>query len=179
MASYQDMIVDVHSNKVVLWDTGPRRPGAPPAKPAMPAGEKGTPEYDLATLEFQDELEQYAEALKAHRAAKKEWDEFQRRWGGPYEIFNVWWVDARDMLSNGKCRKCTNCAQGQACESPRYMLSASSGSQYKHLKNRGLPEGMKPGRGQEEQLQRIKEGRDNFLREVRNDPVFGEQEMRQ
>ena len=39
--------------------------------------------------------------------------------------------------------------------------------------------GLKPGRGQEEQLQRIKEGRDNFLREVRNDPVFGEQEMRQ
>jgi|HubBroStandDraft_1064217.scaffolds.fasta_scaffold83665_2 hypothetical protein len=176
MASYQEMIVNVHSNKVVMWDTGPKKPGAPPARPALPEGKEGTPEYDLNVLEFQDELDAYKKALAAHREAKKEYDQFQTQWGGPYEIFNVWWVDARDMLKNGRCGRCTNCAQKQACESPRYMISSKSAGHSK-LANGGLPAGVKPGRGQDEQLQRIKEGREQFLQEVQTDPVFGQVEM--
>lgn len=177
MATYQDMEINVHSNKVVMWDLGPKKPGAPPAKPAVPPGEPGTPAYDLAALDFQEELEAYKAALEAYRAAKKEYDEFQKRWGGPYEIFNVWWCDARDMLKNGKCGKCTNCAQGMTCESPRYVLSSKSPG-HKNLPNHGLPAGVKPGRGQAEQLQRIKDGREMFLQEAQTDPVFGQQEMR-
>ena len=197
MTNYKDMEVDVHSNKIVIWDLGPKKPGAPPPRPPVPKGEPNTPEYDLAQLDIQEVLEKYEADLLAYRALKKEYEEWHRRWGGPYEIYNVWHCDGYEMLAHGRCGKCLSCVQAPKnaaggyvirdqnglpaplppCESPRYVVSASSPG-LKHLKNRGLPEGIKPGRGQDEQIKRIAEGREMFLRQKQQDPVFGSEEMR-
>lgn len=146
---------------VVMWDTGPRKP-VQPKRPETPQGRNGDPTYELAKAEFAETLEEYQKDLGAFRQAKKDYEAWQKKYGGPYEMFNVWSCDASDMLDR---------------DPKRYFISASTRG-HANAPNRGLPDGMTPGHGQQENLRRAAEGQSDLIAARRADPVFGKQELR-
>jgi hypothetical protein len=146
--------------KVWLWDLGPKKP-EPPMRPKAPKGSEGEPEYDLAMLEFREAMEDYATALKAHKQAKVDYAEFEKRSGGPIELF-MWSADANDALTR---------------DPKRYVISSRTRG-YEKLKNRGLPVGVTPGHGHAENMRREIEANADLAAAMRADPVFGEQETR-
>ena len=145
---------------VVLWDIGPPKPMAP-KRPDMPKGKEGDPEYDVALIEFKESLEGYADALKAYGRAKIEFAKWQKDQGGAIEL-RMFSCDAADALQR---------------DPERYFISSSTRG-YDKLKNHGLPAGYRPGRGQEENLRRAREGEAEFAAAVASDPVFGIPELR-
>lgn len=146
---------------VVLWDLGPQKP-EPPVRPEAPQGKEGTPAYDLAMVDFRQSLEEYDAALKAHKQAKTDFADFEKRYGGPYEI-SMWSCDAEDALSRDPTRYC--------------ISSKTRGHGRKH--NGGLPRHLKPGHGHEENLRREAEGYADAAAVRRTDPVFGPLEARE
>jgi hypothetical protein len=157
----QHMIEDRGTMMVVLWDVGPRKP-VQPKRPDTPQGKDKDPSYEIAKAEFADTLEVYQAELKAFREAKKEYEAWNKQWGGPYEMFNYWSCDAQDALKN---------------DPERYFISASTRG-HGALPNRGLPEGLKPGRGHFDNLERIRAGDSDMAKIRQSDPVFGKQELR-
>ena len=151
---------DNQTMMVVLWDLGPSKPEAP-KRPVAPKGNAGDPEFDLALIEFKQEIEDYEAALKAYRQAKIDFAKFQERYGGPYEI-TQWSVDAADTLAR---------------DPNRYCISSRTRG-YERAKNGGLPAGLKPGHGHAENLRRQQEGYADLEEARRRDPVFGTQEVR-
>lgn len=159
-AVMQELTKDVDALRVWLWDTGPRRAIAP-KRPDVPKGKEGSPEYDLAIIEFKESLEDYEAALKAYSKAKKEYAKWQADMGGAIET-QWWYVDAQDALAR---------------DPNRYYVSARTRG-HSHLPNRGLPTGVKEGHGQAEIERRRREGDMDLDEARRRDPVFGEQELR-
>lgn len=157
----EHMVEDRGAQMVNLWDTGPRKP-TQPERPATPSGKTGDPVFELAKVEFQDELEQYGKKLADYRKARAEYEKWQETWGGPYEMFNVWSVDADDHLAR---------------DPPRYFISSSTRG-HAGKANRGLPEGLSPGPGHRRNLERIEAGESDLVRMKQSDPVFGKQELR-
>jgi len=151
----QDTYNDTNKLMVRLWDTGPVPPSAP-ERPELPKGKEGDPEYDLSMIEFKGALSVYETALKIYGQEKKDFAEWQNKFGGPYEI-EMFSVDAREALMIAP---------------DRYFVSDS------RLKNHGLPDKRKPGKWHDEQKQVRAEADRLRARELARDPVFG-QEMRQ
>ena len=145
---------------VVLWDIGPGKPEAP-KKPAVPKGKEGEAEYELAMVDFKEELEAYTEAIKAYGRAKIEYAKWQKDQGGAIEL-QMFSCDAQDALTR---------------DPDRYHISASTRGHEK-LKNHGLPVGHKPGKGQAENLRRTQEGVAEYEAARRADPIFGNPELR-
>lgn len=145
---------------VILWDIGPSKPVAP-ERPVAPKGKEGDPEFDLATMEFKEQIEEYGEALKAFKQAKVEYAKWQKDQGGALEL-RMFSCDAQDALTR---------------DPARYHISASTRG-YEKLKNHGLPKDHKPGKGQEENLRRAQEGQAEFAAARAKDPVFGNPELR-
>jgi hypothetical protein len=161
LADLQELEQDVGALRVWLWDIGPRKV-LPPTRPAVPKGEHGTAEYDLAMIEFKDELETYEKALQAYRKGKAEYEKWQTDNGGAVE--NEWWyVDAKDALER---------------DPNRYYVSSRTRG-YSKLKNGGLPAGVKVGHGQAEIERRRREGQEDLEELRKRDPIFGQQELRQ
>lgn len=156
---------DNHAMRVCLWDCGPPKPQAP-MRPKPPKGEEGQPEYDLAMIEFREQMVDYEAALKRYRAAKDEFADFEKRYGGPFEIW-MWSIDATDALTNDKAA-----VDGGRQASRRWYISSRTPG-WGHQKNGGLPNGMKPGHGQAENLRREQEGNAELAALKRADPVFG------
>jgi len=174
---------------VILWDIGPHKPTAP-KRPDSPRGKPGQPEYDLSMLEFKEELEAYEAALKAYSLAKTEYANWQKRQGGAIEL-TMYSCDAFDALD----RDARNAPlldvldqdgnpvldeqSGEPKKAPRlrYFISASTRG-HERLKNHGLPDGVKPGHGQAENMRRQREGDDEFRRALAADPVFGQEMIR-
>lgn len=153
--------IDNRTLQVVLWDLGPSVP-EPPTRPEVPTGKEGDPKFDLAMIEFRQQMEDYEAALKVFGSARKEYAAFQKQQGGPIErIF--WSCDAQDALAR---------------DPKRYCISSSTRG-YEKLKNRGLPIGVKPGHGQAENERRAAEGAADLAAAQRADPVFGAVEARQ
>ena len=155
------MIEDRGTQMVVLWDIGPQKP-AQPEKPNAPSGKVGEPAYELAKVEFDDTLQEYKAALEQYRRELKEFQAWHKRYGGPYEMFNVWSVDADDHLAR---------------DPKRYFVSASTRG-HSGRPNRGLPEGLKPGPAHAENLRRIAQGESDMATIKQSDPVFGKVELR-
>ncbi len=156
----QELARDVGALRVWLWDIGPRK-AIPPKRPDVPKGQEGSPEYDLAIIEFKESLEEYEAALKAYSRAKKEYAKWQTDNGGAIET--EWWkCDADDALERDPNRY--------------YVSSRTRGLQ--NLPNRGLPVGVKQGHGQADIERRRREGEEGLEDARRRDPVFGEQELR-
>lgn len=156
--------------EVWIWDCGPEKPKAP-ERPKTPKGAIGEPEYDLAMIEFKEALEKYADDLKTYGAKKKEHAEFESRNGGPVEMVQ-WSCDARDTF-----RYDAEAVRDGRQMKPRYHLSSRTRGHEK-LPNLGLPDGVRPGKGQEENLRRLAESNADLYRARQRDPVFG-QELRQ
>lgn len=146
---------------VILWDIGPQKPTAP-VKPATPKGKEGEAEYDIAMVEFREQLDAYATARKAYLQGLEDWQKWQKREGGAIER-QFYSCDAYDALAR---------------DPERYFISASTRGHEK-LKNHGLPAGYKPGPGHAENVRRAQEGDEEFARLRAADPVFGTQELRQ
>src|SRR5262249_46602132 len=145
-SKYRSNLIDAHAAmKVWLWDLGPEKPVAP-KRPNVPKGKEGDPEYDLAVLEFKEQLEAYEDALKRYRNAKVEFADFQRIMGGPVEVL-MWSCDAADALRNDARQIYHEQDNPTGTQKrPRWVISARTRG-YDKLPNRGLPEGMKPGHG--------------------------------
>lgn len=174
---------------VILWDIGPHKPSAP-KRPDAPKGKPGQPEFDLSMLEFKEELENYEAALKAYGRAKTEYADWQKKEGGAIER-TFYSCDATDALA----RDAANAPMldvldrdgnpvldeqtGEPKKAPRlrYFISASTRG-HERLKNHGLPDGVKPGQGQSENMRRQREGEEEFLRARAADPVFGQEMIR-
>lgn len=150
--SFNKLVADQHSMMVRLWDLGPNE-GDIPTRPETPKGKEGSPEYDLAMIDFRGDLANYETALKAYGQAKKDFAAWQDTYGGPYE-FEMYSVDAREAL---------------AIAPDRYLVSDD------RLPNHGLPKGRKPGRWHAEEKQRQEELRRFTAQQVARDPVFGTQ----
>lgn len=146
---------------VILWDIGPLKPVAP-VKPTAPKGKEGEPEYDVALVEFREELEVYTAARKTYLVALKDYGDWQKNQGGAIER-QFYSCDAHDALAR---------------DPERYYISASTRGHEK-LKNHGLPAGYKPGRGHAENVRRAMEGEEEFAKIRKADPVFGTPELRQ
>lgn len=135
-----------------VWDTGPQKP-TPPQKPIAPHGKSGDPEYELAKIDFQETLEEYQTSIKEYGRLKQEYADWQKRYGGPYELV-MWSMDVRDALRN---------------DPKRYFESHPS------LPNHGLPETMAPGPAHAENIARARAGLDELDRQRERDPQFGRQ----
>lgn len=146
--------------RVWLWDLGPEKPNAP-TRPQPPNGKEGDPKYDLAVIEFKDQLVDYEAALRGYKQALIDYEAWQTRFGGPY-AFSQHSVDARDTLERDPKRYC--------------VMSRTRG--HSHLKNQGLPDGVKPGRAHFENLERERAAGIDLENARRRDPVFGEAEVR-
>lgn len=167
-SKYRSNLIDAHAAmKVWLWDMGPEKPVAP-KRPAVPKGREGDPEYDLALLEFKEQLEQYEDGLRRYRAAKVEYAEFERNMGGPVEML-MWSTDAGDAL-----RADHRAVEQRRQTKPRWCISARTRG-YEKLPNGGLPEGLKPGHGQQANIERQIAGDKEFLAAMKADPVFGQE----
>lgn len=141
---------DLPKLMVRVWDLGPAVPEAP-VKPALPTGKEGSPEHDLALIDFKGALADYETALKAFGQAKKDFAAWQATYGGPYES-EMYSVDAREAL---------------AIAPDRYLVSDD------RLPNHGLPKGRKAGKWHHEEKQRQEELRRHTARQLDRDPVFG------
>jgi hypothetical protein len=160
VAAIQDLEKDVGSLRVWMWDIGPRKAVAP-KRPDVPKGKEGSPEYDLAIIEFKESLEDYEAALKAYSQAKKDYAKWQTDMGGAIE--REWWkCDADDALER---------------DPNRYYVSSRTRG-LSQLPNRGLPAGVKIGHGQAEIERRRREGEEDLEQALKRDPVFGQQELR-
>jgi hypothetical protein len=147
-----DTFNDTNSLMVKVWDTGPLAPNAP-SKPALPTGKEGSPDYDLAMIEFKGELAAYEKALVGYGAQKRDHADWHAKYGGPYEI-EMYSIDAREALMIAP---------------DRYFVSDS------RIKNHGLPEKRKPGKWHEDQKQLRAEASRMSARDMKRDPVFGSQ----
>lgn len=135
---------DSQSLLVRIWDLGPPVPEAP-TKPGLPEGKEGSPQHDLAMIEFEGELANYKTALAAYGRMKKDHAEWHKDYAGPYQ-FETHSVNAREAIQN---------------EPSRYAAE--------------LPKGRKPGKYHADQLQRQADERRTFAQTVARDPVFGNQ----
>lgn len=163
--------------QVILWDLGPMKPVAP-KRPTVPKvfkeSKEGDPEYDLAKIDFADQLEDYQDALRAWKKAKIDFAEWHKQNGGAVEI-PFWSCDASDALA----RDAANApVDDEGNKQLRYFISARTRG-HANLPNRGLPSGKKPGHGQSELERRMREGDADMVAARRADPVFGNQETRQ
>jgi hypothetical protein len=156
--------------RVWLWDMGPEKP-AQPKKPQPPHGKNGDPEYELAKVEFGEELEDYQAALKAFKKAKDEYADWVKKIGGPLEVMQDS-VNAKEAIANDA----RAVAEGRQTKPRWYVSSRTRG--HSRVPNRGLPEGAKPGHGQADQERRIAEGESDLIAARKADPVFGQTELR-
>ena len=163
-------MADRERSMVYLWDCGPANPKAP-VRPSAPKGKEGDPDFDLAMVDFRKAILDYEDALKAYGVNKAEFAQFDRQWGGPYEI-RMWSADAKDAFANDQ-RAVDEGRQPQK----RFFISARTRG-YEKLPNGGLPGNLKPGRGHFDNLEREAAGEAEGEAMRRADPVFGNQEMR-
>lgn len=145
------VVGDLPSAMVRLWDLGPTEP-TPPKRPDLPKGKEGDPEHDLAVIDFRGALAAYETELKAYGQAKKDFADWHKTYGGPYEIVNYHSADAYDALTN---------------DPARYCVSRSD------MPNHGLPKGRKPGPYQEQQKKRWAEQERELRHAAAMDPNFG------
>lgn len=185
-AKYSNPLIDdLRSMHAWLWDCGPEKP-KPPARPVAPKGKEGDPEFDLAKVEFAEDLDNYQAALKKWKADKEEFAEFENRYGGPIER-RFWSVDARDAILND-----LKAVFDKRQNKPRYYVSmrtskflrANLMARFQDVLQRegvkldltfGLPEGMAPGHGHKAEIERQIAGEKDFVEIMKRDPQFGQE----
>jgi hypothetical protein len=147
------------NGKVDLWDMGPQvEPKAPdaPVPPEEPDRTKlktvalaaAVAEHAAATLEYEDDIERYKDALRRWTSDRKAYRAWKDENGGPVKV-EMWGVDARHALDR---------------EPERYKLD--------------LPRGTRPGSAQVAADAAHAAEIEELKRAAALDPQFGTQEAR-
>lgn len=155
---------------VVLWDIGPEQP-IEPKKPLAPKPRDGDPQYEADKVQFGRELKKYKKAMDDFEKAEVEYEDWAVRFGGAIE-----WI-GDSITAKENMERDLRAVRERRQTRPRWYVSSRTRG-HSHLKNRGLPEGVKPGHGQAEQERRAAEGESDLIAARKSDPVFGQQELR-
>jgi hypothetical protein len=160
-SSYSNNLIDeLGKSKVFLWDCGPEEP-LPPDEPDPP------PVNDpLALLRHKRAVKRYEEALLIYDRNEAEFQHWQKNVRGPVEIV-MWSCDARDALEHDG-----RAVADKRQQKLRYYLSSRTRG-YEKLRNFGLPNGMTPGAGHQDNLDRQIAGEKEFIEVLKKDPQFG------
>jgi hypothetical protein len=166
-SSYTNNLLDEHGkSKVFLWDCGPEEPEMPEA-PDAPFGKDGDPRFDLAKLQYRRALKHYEDELLIYEQRDLEFRGWQRNVRGPVELM-MWSVDARDALEHDA----RAVAENRQKKLRYYVSSRTRG--FEKAKNLGLPAGVVPGAGHQENLMRQFAGEKEFVEVLKKDPQFGD-----
>ena len=167
-SSYTNNLIDEHAKSMVwLWDCGPEEP-APPEEPEPPSTPFGDPKYHLENLRHKRAVKRFEDELVIYERNEAEFQHWHRNVRGPVEMM-MWSVNARDALQH----------DGRAVEEGRqkkrryYISSRTRG--YERIKNLGLPNGVEPGEGHRENLERQLAGEKEFVEILKSDPQFGQE----
>jgi hypothetical protein len=166
-SSYTNNLIDeLGKSKVYIWDCGPEEPVLPD-EPEPPATPFGDPRYQLENLRHKRAVKHYEDELLRFEQREKEYQHWQRNVRGPVEIV-MWSVDARDALEHD-----ARAVDEKRQPKRRYYISSRTRG-FEKIKNLGLPVGVIPGDGHQENLERQLAGEKEFVEVLKKDPQFGE-----
>ena len=160
-SSYSNNLIDeLGKSKVFLWDCGPEEP-VPPDEPDQP------PLNDpLALLRRKRAVKRYENDLLIYDRNEAEYQHWQKNVRGPVEIV-MWSCDARDALEHD-----ARAVEDKRQKKLRYYISSRTRG-YEKARNFGLPNGITPGAGHQENLDRQIAGEKEFVEVLKKDPQFG------
>ena len=166
-SSYSSNLIDeLGKSKVYLWDIGPEEP-APPDEPIPPALPITDPKYHLENLRHKRAVKRFEDELLIYERNETEFQNWHRNVRGPVELM-MWSCDARDALEHdGRA-----VAENRQKKLRYYISSRTRG--YEKAKNFGLPIGVEPGAGHQDNLLRQFAGEKEFIEVLKKDPQFGD-----
>jgi hypothetical protein len=160
-SSYSNNLIDeLGKSKVFLWDCGPEEPSPPDEPPAPPLNDP------LALLRHKRAVKHYEAELAIYDRNEAEFQHWQKNVRGPVEIV-MWSCDARDALEHD-ARAVADKRQAKL----RYYISSRTRG-YEKARNFGLPNGIVPGAGHQDNLDRQIAGEKEFIEVLKKDPQFG------
>jgi|SRR5215472_5214246 len=166
-SKYSNNLIDeLGKSKVYLWDIGPEEP-EPPAEPVPPALLPTDPKYHLEQLRHRRAVKRFEDELLIYERNEAEYQHWHRNIKGPVELI-MWSCDARDALVNDAAA-----VQDQRQKKLRYYVSSRTRG-FEKAKNLGLPAGVVPGPGHQENLLRQFAGEKEFIEALKKDPQFGD-----
>jgi hypothetical protein len=166
-SSYTNNLLDeLGKSKVYVWDCGPEEPLLPEA-PEAPFGRDGDPKYDLQKIQHRRALKRYEDELLLYERDDADFRNWQRNIRGPVELM-MWSVDARDALAHD-----AEAVADKRQKKLRYYISSRTRG-FERAKNLGLPNGVVPGAGHAENLERQLAGEREFVDVLKKDPQFGD-----
>ena len=164
-SSYSSNLIDeLGKTKKFLWDLGPEEPPLPeePVMEVMP----NDPRYQLELLRHKRAVKRFEDALAIYDRNEQEFQHWHRNIRGPVELI-MWSCDADDAMRNDA----RAVEEGRQKRQRYYISSKNKG--YEKLPNLGLPNGVKPGIGYQESLDRQIAVEKEFVDAIKNDPQFG------
>jgi hypothetical protein len=150
---------------VWMWDCGPEEPIIP-EEPEPPALLPSDPKHALAMMRHRRAVKKYEDDLAIYDRNEREFQNWHRNIRGPVEMA-MWSTEARDALEHDG-RAVTENRQKKR----RYYVSSRTRG-WEKTKNYGLPIGIEPGAGHQENLERQLAGEKEFIDALRKDPQFG------
>jgi len=153
--------------EVWLWDCGPEEP-MPPDEPVPPALPITDPKFHLENLRHKRAVRRFEDELVAYDRLEREYQHWQNNIRGPVEL-SMWSPNARDALNHDA----RAVKEGRQKKRRYYLSSRTRGSE--RLKNYGLPPGIEPGPGHQENLDRQLAGEKEFVDILKSDPHFGQE----
>ena len=167
-SSYSNNLIDEHGkSKVWLWDLGPEEP-MPPQEPIPPAIPATDPKFHLENLRHSRAVKRFEAELLIYERNETEFQQWHRNVRGPVELM-MWSCDATDALKHD-----AKAVADERQKRPRYYVSSRTRG-WEKTKNLGLPNGVEPGEGHRENLERQLAGHKEFVEILKSDPQFGQE----
>jgi len=152
---------------VWLWDLGPEEP-EPPDEPIPPALPITDPKYHLENLRHKRAVKRFEDELVLYDRLEREFQHWHKNVRGPIE-FRMNSTEARDALEHDG-----RAVADKRQKKLRYYISSRTRG-HERTKNLGLPNGIEPGEGHRENLERQLAGEKEFVQILKSDPQFGQE----
>jgi hypothetical protein len=164
-SSYTNNLIDeLGKTKKFIWDLGPEEP-MPPEEPTIEVV-PGDPRYQLELLRHKRAVKRFEDELAIYDRNEREFQKWQLNIRGPVELI-MWSCDADDAMRNDAR------AVDEGRQKRRRYYFSSKNKGFGHLRNLGLPNGVEPGAGYQESLDRQIAVEKEFVETIKNDPQFG------